>query len=226
MIPFGYSMKLQDTNTQYLNIHLNDLNSVAKDLIKRFEDTKIWLFEGEMGAGKTTLIRYLCDSIGIEDFVNSPTYNIINEYKILKKRHIPSINEAITDGFVVQTTSIKKNEKGDVRAPAFLEEIDKKNVIYDTIFTDFENDFKDDEYIYHFDLYRLDKAADLVDLDIFSYINSNNYCFFEWPSKLKLLNKEETSYTKILDNPTLLLDIDATSTDTRNISLIKQDMGK
>ncbi len=76
-------MKLQDTNIQYLNIHLN---YVAKDLIKRLKDTKIWLFEGEIGADKTTLIQYLCNNIGIEDFVDSPTYNIINEYKILKKR--------------------------------------------------------------------------------------------------------------------------------------------
>ena len=38
-------------------------------------------FYGEMGAGKTTLIRALCEHLGVEDDVNSPTFSIVNEYR-------------------------------------------------------------------------------------------------------------------------------------------------
>ena len=41
---------------------------------------KVWLFTGEMGAGKTTLIKELCAHLDIEDHVASPTFNIVNEY--------------------------------------------------------------------------------------------------------------------------------------------------
>jgi tRNA threonylcarbamoyladenosine biosynthesis protein TsaE len=38
-------------------------------------------FEGEMGAGKTTLIRALCAALGVEDEVSSPTFALVNEYR-------------------------------------------------------------------------------------------------------------------------------------------------
>ncbi len=38
-------------------------------------------FEGEMGAGKTTLIRALCAALGVEDDVSSPTFALVNEYR-------------------------------------------------------------------------------------------------------------------------------------------------
>lgn len=41
---------------------------------------KIWVFHGEMGAGKTTFIHGLCDLLGVKDAIGSPTYAIINEY--------------------------------------------------------------------------------------------------------------------------------------------------
>jgi len=44
------------------------------------DDTKIFAFHGEMGAGKTTFIHALCDVKGIKDAVTSPTFSIINEY--------------------------------------------------------------------------------------------------------------------------------------------------
>ncbi|MGB3618295.1 MAG: tRNA (adenosine(37)-N6)-threonylcarbamoyltransferase complex ATPase subunit type 1 TsaE [Catalinimonas sp.] len=40
----------------------------------------VWLFEGEMGAGKTTLIKEICRQRGVEDTVNSPTFALVNEY--------------------------------------------------------------------------------------------------------------------------------------------------
>lgn len=41
---------------------------------------KIWFLEGEIGAGKTTLIKALCAQLGVQELVNSPTFSLIHEY--------------------------------------------------------------------------------------------------------------------------------------------------
>ena len=55
------------------------MSILADDLIKLMKDQKIFLFYGEMGSGKTTLIGELCKKIGITHH-SSPTYAIINNY--------------------------------------------------------------------------------------------------------------------------------------------------
>ncbi len=53
----------------------------ASELILNFAGpTKVWTFYGEMGAGKTTLIKALCEKLGVTDMVSSPTFSIVNEY--------------------------------------------------------------------------------------------------------------------------------------------------
>lgn len=64
----------------YSNIKIPDLVSVAKELIEEAGDVKVWLFQGEMGAGKTTLIKAIGKSLGIDDDMSSPTFGIVNEY--------------------------------------------------------------------------------------------------------------------------------------------------
>lgn len=63
-------------------ISIMQLPSVAKQLIDFVSKTeqKILLFYGEMGAGKTTLIKAFCAALGVEDTVSSPTFSIVNEY--------------------------------------------------------------------------------------------------------------------------------------------------
>ena len=63
-----------------LSYSLNDLKSVAEQVIACFKDNKVILFEGEMGAGKTTLIKVICELLGVKDNVSSPTFGIVNEY--------------------------------------------------------------------------------------------------------------------------------------------------
>jgi tRNA threonylcarbamoyladenosine biosynthesis protein TsaE len=60
--------------------HENKLPLAADSLLKLAGNEKIFLFEGEMGAGKTTLIKSLCLQLGMVDNVSSPTYSIVNEY--------------------------------------------------------------------------------------------------------------------------------------------------
>lgn len=60
---------------------LSDLPQVAEKLLAFAGKEKVFIFEGEMGAGKTTFIKQFCVHLGIEDVVSSPTYSIVNEYE-------------------------------------------------------------------------------------------------------------------------------------------------
>ena len=60
---------------------LNELSSTAEQLISFGGSEKIFLFYGDMGAGKTTLIKSLCKSLGTKEPVTSPTFSIVNEYQ-------------------------------------------------------------------------------------------------------------------------------------------------
>jgi len=57
------------------------LTSAAKHLIDAFGDNKIFAFYGSMGAGKTTIIKAVCEALGAIDIVSSPTFTLVNEYK-------------------------------------------------------------------------------------------------------------------------------------------------
>ena len=59
---------------------LSEINKAARTFIDQMGDDKVFAFCGNMGAGKTTFIRAICEELGVEDVVNSPTFAIINEY--------------------------------------------------------------------------------------------------------------------------------------------------
>ncbi|WP_428327653.1 tRNA (adenosine(37)-N6)-threonylcarbamoyltransferase complex ATPase subunit type 1 TsaE [Mucilaginibacter sp.] len=59
---------------------LSDLPSAAAAIIAQAGSNKIFLFYGDMGAGKTTLIKSLCECLGTTETVTSPTFSIVNEY--------------------------------------------------------------------------------------------------------------------------------------------------
>lgn len=69
-------------NLQLRCPNLAALPEVAEQILAVAKDQNIWLFKGEMGAGKTTLIKAICSQLGVEDTVASPSYSIINEYKL------------------------------------------------------------------------------------------------------------------------------------------------
>ncbi|MDH3381207.1 MAG: tRNA (adenosine(37)-N6)-threonylcarbamoyltransferase complex ATPase subunit type 1 TsaE [Flavobacteriaceae bacterium] len=60
--------------------HKNDLPQIAKTIIENSK-SKIITFNGEMGAGKTTLIKELVKSLGINDVTSSPTFSLVNQYQ-------------------------------------------------------------------------------------------------------------------------------------------------
>jgi tRNA threonylcarbamoyladenosine biosynthesis protein TsaE len=60
--------------------HISKLNQVAQMLVVAYSEAKVWAFEGQMGAGKTTLIQEILKVSGIKDLEGSPTYSLVNEY--------------------------------------------------------------------------------------------------------------------------------------------------
>ncbi|MCP3659591.1 MAG: tRNA (adenosine(37)-N6)-threonylcarbamoyltransferase complex ATPase subunit type 1 TsaE [Bacteroidetes bacterium] len=135
------------------NIKIEDLDVVAEYLIKNYYDIKIWLFQGQLGAGKTSLIKTICSKLNVIDIVNSPTYNIINEYK-------------------------RENN----------------------------------EYIYHFDLYRLNDFEELINIGYEDYIDSGFLCFIEWPQIIE----------KIIDKA-IFIKIEINDQNNRNLKIYLLD---
>ena len=98
-----------------------ELESAAKKILEYAGNSKVMLFNADMGSGKTTIIKEICKALKSEDKFSSPTYSIVNEYNYPKGK------------------------------------------------------------IYHFDLYRLKSKEELLDIGFETYLDSNSYCFIEWP---------------------------------------------
>jgi tRNA threonylcarbamoyladenosine biosynthesis protein TsaE len=62
--------------------HLEAIKDAARQFVAAMGERKIFAFEGEMGAGKTSFIKAICEHLSVVDNVNSPTFSIVNEYKI------------------------------------------------------------------------------------------------------------------------------------------------
>lgn len=63
-----------------ITFSLNEINNVA-ELIVAAQPNKVILFNGEMGAGKTTFIKQLCKTLGVTESTSSPTFSLVNEYQ-------------------------------------------------------------------------------------------------------------------------------------------------
>jgi tRNA threonylcarbamoyladenosine biosynthesis protein TsaE len=59
---------------------LTELDAISMRLLEVAKDSRVWLFSGHMGAGKTTLIKSLCKCLGVSSVVQSPTFALVNEY--------------------------------------------------------------------------------------------------------------------------------------------------
>lgn len=67
---------------------IDELPDAAETLLKSIPNGSVVAFYGDMGAGKTTLIRAICEQLGVRDNVNSPTFSIVNEYQTENGDHI------------------------------------------------------------------------------------------------------------------------------------------
>ena len=119
--------------TMNIVFSLDQIQEVAQQILDS-NPKKIILFNGEMGVGKTTLIKQLCKSLGVTDATSSPTFSLVNEYYT-----------------------------------------------------------SNNQTIYHFDFYRLNKETEALDMGVDDYLYSGNWCFIEWSEKIANLLPEETS---------------------------------
>lgn len=80
---------------------------MARKLLTTFEEERFFAFFGKMGVGKTTLIKEMCEVLGVEDVVCSPTFAIVNEYSTAQGESVfhfdfyrlKSISEAYDIGY-------------------------------------------------------------------------------------------------------------------------------
>lgn len=67
---------------------LETIGQAAREFIQAVGNKRVFAFYGEMGAGKTTFIKAICQELGVKDVINSPTFAIVNEYLADKEQQI------------------------------------------------------------------------------------------------------------------------------------------
>lgn len=60
--------------------NLDSIRETAREFIQQIGDARVIAFYGKMGAGKTTFVKAICEELGSEDVITSPTFAIVNEY--------------------------------------------------------------------------------------------------------------------------------------------------
>ncbi len=115
---------------------LEEIELVAEKVLAE-NPHKVIVFQGQMGAGKTTFIKALAKALAVKDMTSSPTFALVNEY-----------------------------------------------------------DAKDNQKVYHFDVYRLKSEEEAMDMGIDEYLYSGQWCFIEWAEKIPNLLPDD--YSKIV----------------------------
>lgn len=67
---------------------LKTIQQTAQKFIDQIDGRTVFAFNGKMGAGKTTFIKAICETMGVQEIVNSPTFSIVNEYEAADGRII------------------------------------------------------------------------------------------------------------------------------------------
>jgi tRNA threonylcarbamoyladenosine biosynthesis protein TsaE len=60
---------------------IDTIRESAREFIENIGESKVFAFYGKMGAGKTTFLKAICEELGVEDVITSPTFAIVNEYE-------------------------------------------------------------------------------------------------------------------------------------------------
>lgn len=60
---------------------LEDIRNAARQFVDNMGNGNVFAFYGKMGAGKTTFIKAVCEELGVDDVITSPTFAIVNEYR-------------------------------------------------------------------------------------------------------------------------------------------------
>ena len=76
-----YTIK-KDLEKGIVLVNAQGVEVTATDILDKCGSARVFAFDGKMGAGKTTFIKHLCEAMGTEDVVNSPTFAIVNVYEV------------------------------------------------------------------------------------------------------------------------------------------------
>ncbi len=93
---------------------IDQIQRAAREFINLMPEGNVFAFYGKMGAGKTTFIKAVCEVVGVEDVVTSPTFAIVNEYRV---------NPALADGTVAASFPYKTIHHFDFYRIKKLEEV-------------------------------------------------------------------------------------------------------
>src|SRR5690348_13689767 len=66
---------------QGIAFSLREISEAAKKLLKAGKGLSVWALHGEMGSGKTTLVKAVVEELGVQEATASPTFSIVNEYQ-------------------------------------------------------------------------------------------------------------------------------------------------
>ena len=96
----------QEVGEQFVVSDPHQLSTLARTIITIAGSHRVWLFKGELGAGKTTLIQAICQAKGVVDPVTSPTYTLVHEYRNVQGEafyhfdfyRLKEVNEALDIG--------------------------------------------------------------------------------------------------------------------------------
>ena len=61
--------------------NIDSIREAARQFVAATGENNVFAFYGKMGAGKTTFIKAVCEELGVEDVITSPTFAIVNEYR-------------------------------------------------------------------------------------------------------------------------------------------------
>ena len=67
------------------------LAAAARQFVEAMGERRVFAFYGKMGAGKTTFIKAICEELGVQDVITSPTFAIVNEYEVEENSCVPSV---------------------------------------------------------------------------------------------------------------------------------------
>ncbi len=81
-------MQVREQEVIFEQVTKEGLVKVASKLLTLAGSHKVWLFLGDMGAGKTTLIKEIGKQLQVTDAMSSPTFSIVNEYRTSDKKQV------------------------------------------------------------------------------------------------------------------------------------------
>ena len=72
--------------------NIDTIRESAREFIQNIGEHKVFAFYGKMGAGKTTFVKAICEELGVEDVITSPTFAIVNEYEVNLNSQTSNLN--------------------------------------------------------------------------------------------------------------------------------------